>query len=86
MADLPKKTIQAWRNFAATVPFDEGLTHLMVEYSPQIQGKTAEEMLRCACEFAGYMKAIKDVRDRLTFIQEAPESMDDPPMMQGFTR
>lgn len=77
--ELDRKTIIAWRAFAQTGPFQEGIDWLRHNRAPKVGG-TEAEMLKSAISWSAYMQALEDIQDKLTEIPKKEESLDEKPL------
>ena len=76
--ELDRKTIIAWRSFAASPAFQLGLDWLRHNKAPATTGSNEIELLKSALSWGAYMKAIDDVQDVLTVLPTPAESTDEP--------
>lgn len=81
--ELDRKTVIAWRNFAATDHFINGLDWLRHNKAPAASGSNEIELLKAALAWGSYMKALEDVQDVLTALPEQKESSDEPSITQS---
>lgn len=78
--ELPKKTVIAWRQFAGTEAFDDGINHLLRIHAPRARGTTVVEVTEAALKWAGYMEALEDVQNTLTSLPEPAKTIDETPL------
>jgi len=76
--ELSRKTIMAWRAFAATNEFGAGITFLKESQAPSVKGKTAIEMMEAAMKWGAYFEALNDLTEILCEIPKTEESAEDP--------
>lgn len=81
--ELDRKTIIAWRNFAASPAFQLGIDWLRHNKAPTATGSNEVELLKSALSWGAYMKALEDVQDVLTALPEQRESSDEPSITQS---
>ena len=80
--ELDRKTIIAWRSFAASPEFQKGLDWLRRNRSAD-DGDTDLKLVKAAAKWKGYMEGIDDVRDKLTALPTPAESTDEPSISQS---
>lgn len=78
--DLPRKTIQSWRNFAQTPEFRLGIDWLRHNRAPKPGGATEGDMLKSALSWNAYMAALEDIEDVLTRLPKSEPSLEESPM------
>lgn len=78
--DLPAKTIQKWRNFAADPAFITGIDWLRHVHAPKLTGGTPIEKFESAIAWHAYQKALSDIEDRLTALSADDRSIEEPPL------
>ncbi len=76
---LNKKTTQAWRNFAATAEFRDGVEYLKRFHRPANDRTTVQSMLESAIGRTAYDKALEDLEDVLMeFDVPKNQTLDEP--------
>jgi hypothetical protein len=78
--ELPRKVVTAWRAFAATSEFQQGIDWLRHNKAPKMSGGNEAEMLKAALGWNAYMQALTDVEDALTYIEKEQPSAEQPPL------
>lgn len=81
--ELDRKTIIAWRSFAQSQPFQQGIDWLRHNRAPATTGATEVDLLKSALAWSAYMKALDDVQDVLTELPGIKESQDEPSITQS---
>lgn len=79
--ELDRKTILAWRTWAASPHFQKGLDWLR-HNRKRASGSTPAELIDSAIGWSNYMDAVDDVQDRLTALPAKDDSLDEAPLNQ----
>jgi len=76
--DLTRETVMAWRRFAQTKEFSQGMEWLRQHGAPSIDAEGDIATVKAAAAWKSYMGALKDVEEKLTFIKAADKSSEQP--------
>lgn len=76
--ELDRKTVNAWRAFAATAEFEDGIKWLEAHHAPRINKTSMPEMTESTIGRAHYLTALDDVKDRLTNISKPEKDAEEP--------
>lgn len=77
--ELDPKTVRAWRSFAESAAFQQGIDWLR-HNRPTESGDSDMQLVRTAAKWRGYMDALDDIQDKLTAIPKKEESLDEKPL------
>lgn len=75
--ELPRKTIMAWRDFAGTYEFIQGIDWLR-HNRKRASGTTPTELIESAVGWSNYMDALDDVQDVLTELPKPAANLEEP--------
>ncbi len=76
-SELSKETVMAWRAFAQTKAFADGIQHLQEERKISVKGKDATALIQEGLTWGSYMEALQDLTDVLSNIPKAEKSAED---------
>lgn len=79
--ELDRKTVVAWRAFAATPHFQKGIDWLR-HNKHESEGTSDLQLIRAAAKWRGYMDALDDIQDKLTALPQKDDSLDEAPLNQ----
>jgi hypothetical protein len=78
--ELRRDTLIAWRAFAGTAAFTDGVRFLREKTAPSVAGKSAVVLLELSLKWGGYQQALNDLTEVLCFIEKPKDSLEEPPL------
>ena len=75
---LTNKTVQAWRDFAATPEFQAGLDYLRHTKAPECGGSDEIQLVKSAIGWSNYHQALRDIEEVLTEVKREERSPEEP--------